>query len=473
MTERHTRRRFLVQLGGAAMAGLTTPLWLELVQRGGLPFAWGAGESDTLPVGTPVCVHIFLDGGNDYLNTLAPVGDPWYRDSTYGHGSVALSSSETTALTGTSYRLHNNLSWLANRWNTAGDVAFVLGVGNNRADFSHFQSMKYWETSRLDLAGQTGWLGRYADATTPQNAVASVSLSDLRLDAVPANAPALVVQECSSFAFNSGATSAAAFEAGARQMSTIGGADARAEVAQMMATAFDVADRITGADNPTFTGSSTGYPNYDSLTQGLVQAALLIREGLPAQSYSITHSGFDSHGSQKTMQSTRFAELNNALSRFFAVMNGHERQNDVFVLITSEFGRQMTANRNGGTDHGQAGMAMFIGGGTQRGVFGQAPTLDPGGQTRPNRINDALKPNADFRSVHATALNRLANGETNVADSVLGGHYEDFGVFDPSAAPPTTTSTTAPPTTTSTTAPPTTPPTTAPSSGGLLGRLIG
>jgi uncharacterized protein (DUF1501 family) len=414
-------------------------------------------------VGTPVCVHISLDGGNDYLNTLVPT-DSWYRDSTYGHGSLALSTSETTALTGTSYRLHNKLTWLANRWNTSGDVAFVLGVGNDRGDFSHFESMKYWDTSRLDLAGHTGWLGRYADATSPQNAVASVSISDLRLDAVPANAPALVVQECSSFAFNPGATSNATFEAGARKMATIAGTDTRAEVAQMMATAFDVADRITGADDPAFTSSTTGYESYGQLTQDLVQAALLIREGLPAQSYSITHNGFDSHGGQKLMQSTRFGELNDALSRFFATMNGHARQNDVFVLITSEFGRQMTANRNGGTDHGQAGMAMFIGGGTQRGVFGEAPTLDPGGPTRPNRINDALRPTADFRSVHATALNRLANGDTNVANSVLGAHYEDFGVFDPSAVPATTT-TTAPPATPSTTAPP--------SGGGLIGKLVG
>ena len=98
-----------MQVGGAAAAGLTTPLWLELIQRGGLQSAFGVGEFDTLPQGAPVCVHISLDGGNDYLNTLAPVADSWYRDANYGHGSLALSSSETTALTGTSYRLHNKL----------------------------------------------------------------------------------------------------------------------------------------------------------------------------------------------------------------------------------------------------------------------------------------------------------------------------------------------------------------------------
>ncbi|HVT78154.1 MAG TPA: DUF1501 domain-containing protein [Acidimicrobiales bacterium] len=474
MTTRTSRRRFLMQLGGAAAAGLSAPLWIELVQRGGLELAWGTGEFDALPLGTPVCVHISLDGGNDYLNTLAPVGDAWYKDTTYGHGGVALSSSETTALTGTTYRLHSKLSWLANRWNTSQDVAFVLGVGNDRGDFSHFESMKYWDTSRLDLAGQTGWLGRYADATRPQNAVASVSMSDLRLDAMPATAPALVVHECSTFTLQTGSTSSATFAAGARQMSTIDGTDTRADVARMMATALDVSNRIAAADDQSFTGSSTGYASYGQLTQDLVQTALLIRAGLPAQSYSVTHNGYDSHVMQKQMQTLRFTELDDALTKFFAVMNGHARQHDVFVLITSEFGRQMTANKNAGTDHGQAGMAMFVGGGTCGGIFGDPPTLNPGGATRPNRINDALKPTADFRSVHATALNRLAKGDTNVADSVLGAHYEDFGVFDPSRAPvTTTTSTTAPPATTTTSAPPTTTTTAPPSRGrgGLLSRL--
>ncbi len=156
------------------------------------------------------------------------------------------------------------------------------------------------------------------------------------------------------------------------------------------------------------------------------------------------------------MQNSRFTELNQGLTTFFNALNGHPRERDVFVLITSEFGRQVTLNKDNGTDHGQSGMAMFIGGGVYRGVFGQAPTLDPGGPTRPNRINDALKPLVDFRSVHATALTRLAGGDANVAEDVLNGSFEDLGVFtaSPPPPPPSTTTTTAPPPTTTTTRPP-------------------
>jgi uncharacterized protein (DUF1501 family) len=462
-TYRTSRRRFLVQVGAAVAGGATTPLWLDLVS-GKLPWAWGAGETDVLPTGTPICVHIAMDGGNDYLNTLVPINDGWYRDTAAGHGAIALTQAETLALTGSTYRLHGSLGWLADRWNNVGDVGFALGVGNPLENFSHFDSMKYWETGRLDVLGKTGWLGRYADTVRPQNPLASVAISDLRQDAIGGTAPVLVVQDCAGFTYEPPWLSSDQFMVGAKQMATIPGTNTVADVARMMGTTFQVADRISKADDATLTGDSSGYSGLEWITQQLVQTALLIKAGIPAQSYTMGFGPFDSHGGQKQMQIDRFTELNQALSKFFAVLAGHAREHDVFVLVTSEFGRQATANEDAGTDHGQAGMAMFIGGGVKRGVFGDAPTLDPA-----KRIDDAIKPTVDFRTVHATALNRLAKGDTNVADSVLGAHFEDLALFNPIGTPPpttttsttvvppsTTTSTTRPPTTTSTTRPPTT-----------------
>jgi uncharacterized protein (DUF1501 family) len=439
-----SRRRFLVQLGAAAAAGASTPLWVEMLQQGGLPFAWGLGESDVLPTGTPICVHIAMDGGNDYLNTLVPVEDGWYLSSAAGHGAIALSPTETLALNGNStYRLHSSLPWLANRWNTVGDVGFALGVGNLTENFSHFDSMKYWQTARLDVLGKTGWLGRYADAVRPQNPLASVSISDLRAEAVGASAPSLVVQDCAGFSYEAGWLNSDVYLNSTKQMATIPGTTKLADVARMMGTTFQVSTRITAADDPNQTGETSGYNNLSWIAKQMVQAALLIKSGIPAQSYTMGYGPFDSHSDQKQLQVDRFNELNEALSKFFAILSGHARQNDVFVLITSEFGRQGTANHDGGTDHGQAGMAMFVGAGVRKGVFGQAPALDPA-----TRTYDALTPTIDFRSVHATALNRLAKGDASVANSVLGGHFEDLGVF--TAPPPPTTTTTVPPTTTTT-----------------------
>ncbi len=451
MTYTTNRRRFLVQLSTAVAAGASTPLWFDLVKGGGLPFAWGAGEADVLAPGTPICVHLALEGGNDYLNTLVPVEDGFYNSPTVGHGSIALTATDTLALTGTNYRLHKNLAWLANRWNTTGDVGFVLGVGNTQQNFSHFDSMKYWSTGRADMAGNTGWLGRYSDLTPQQNPLGSISIENLHPDAVGTRAPTLVVENCAEFTYSAPWLNTNVFLDSAQQMAARTGTAPADEIAKMMNTTFQVASRIQGANDVDIINSA---PNPAWITKQLLQAALLIRAGMPTQGYSLALGGFDSHAGQKQMQTARFTEINEGLTKFFAALAGHERARDVFVLITSEFGRQVTSNKDLGTDHGQAGMAIFIGGGTMRGIYGQAPTLDPGGPTAPNRVSDALIPTLDFRSVHATALARLAKDDTNVADSALNSHYENLGLFSPWTPPAPTTTTTSPPPTTTTTAPP-------------------
>jgi len=267
----------------------------------------------------------------------------------------------------------------------------------------------------------------------------------LRPEAVGASAPTLVLQDTSQFRYVPAWLDSDLFKSSARQMSTVTGG-AVGDVAKMIGTTFTVSDRIVAASDPAVTGD--GSQNYKQITKDLLQVAVLVRAGMPSQNYTLGFGPFDSHSNQKQMLIDRYTELNEALSHFFAAMAGHPRQNDVFVVITSEFGRQVTANRDAGTDHGQAGMAIFVGGGVSRGIFGQAPTLDPGGPTRPNRVNDSLRPIIDFRTVHATVINRLAKGDTNVGDSVLGAHYEDLGVFTVPATPASTTSTTGAVTTT-------------------------
>jgi uncharacterized protein (DUF1501 family) len=441
------RRNFMKTIGGLVVATAAGPVVLDVLSPNGASSANADVLGDTLPVGTPICLTIALDGGNDHLNTLVPVSDPWYFDRTYGHGALALDPATTLPLNGLSqYRLNRALPFIADRWNQTGDVAFVLGVGEqNKRNFSHFESMEYWQTADTTLLEPTGWLGRYNDMRRPASPLATVSLGGLRKEAQGATAPALVVSDLSRFAYTLPPVDQSLFKTSLSRMATVSGGGFVQEASRLISSTFDVATRVQGANDPSL---MVGGP-FGDLTNQLLQAAMLIRAGLPCQTYTVGFGPFDSHNDQANMQTARFEELNAALGKFFTALAGHARASDVFVMITSEFGRQVTANQSGGTDHGQGGMGIFIGSGVNRGVFGEPPTLDPGGPTRPNRIYDALKPTVDFRAMHFAALSRLSDPAT--AQAVLRAAYPAIGVFGPPpASPVTTTSTTVAPSTTTT-----------------------
>ncbi len=141
-----------------------------------------------------------------------------------------------------------------------------------------------------------------------------------------------------------------------------------------------------------------------------------------------TTTGYDTHGSEAYNLWDRLSELNMGLAHFFSLIDGTPRAPDVFVLVYSEFGRQVSQNAGQGTDHGQATDSLFIGGGVHGGLYGQAPSLAVAA-----RDSDAMVATVDFRSVYATALNRLG-GDPGLTDAAQGRDengqpFADLGVF--------------------------------------------
>jgi uncharacterized protein (DUF1501 family) len=215
-----------------------------------------------------------------------------------------------------------------------------------------------------------------------------------------------------------------------------------AKAVQNVADTFAAKAQVNAANNASYQKGGS------SLIGQLSQAAMLIQAGLPSQTYVCSFNGFDTHGSESWVHGDLLRQVNEALQWFFSIIDGGARKNDVFVLLTSEFGRQVTQNAGQGCDHGQASVDLVVGGGVAGGLYGVMPTLNPGGPTRPNRLNDALIPTVDFRSVYSTILDRLG-GDPNLSDALLFSHFENLGFFGAPApgggAPPSTTTTTAAP----------------------------
>src|SRR4051812_44004216 len=162
------RRAFLRRAGSVLLATSLGPVVLDAFRPLAAAALTTLPLSGPLPSSTPIMVMIDLQGGNDSLNTLVPVNDPWYYDATYGHGGLAIKATSALQLGGLPFGLHPSMVWMANRWANRKDVAFVPGSGERvRSEFSHFAASLYRNTADFTGAEPLGWIGRYNDAVAP------------------------------------------------------------------------------------------------------------------------------------------------------------------------------------------------------------------------------------------------------------------------------------------------------------------
>lgn len=434
-----TRRSFLRGVGGVLAAGAAARCLDPFVLGAAAEESFGA----TLPVGTPVLVLVELTGGCDILNTVVPFGVPTttglYRSARPGIGLTQLTTTRPYGLPTPGdysppcldldgqWALHGALPFLANRWHDVGDVALVQGTGENVVrDMSHFAAWAFrWAGAFGGTLMSTGWLGRYNDLANTGQALGAVSLTGAHQALASLHAPSVAIADLDGFGFQAQNVpdrdrfldDVGAFgDPASTAVHKVGVASRALALADQAATVAAGVPRLAA-------GGSSG-----SLPHQLSTAASLIQAGIPCQTYVASLGGFDTHGSEPYNLWERLTELNAGLAHFFSLLDGTPRAADVFVLIHSEFGRQVGQNAGQGTDHGQASGTIFVGGGVRGGRYGEAPSLAVA-----DRDSDAMVATVDFRSVYATALNRLG-GDPNLTDEAQGRDesgqpFADLGVF--------------------------------------------
>jgi len=117
-----------------------------------------------------VLVLLELRGGNDGLNTLAPINDPAYRQArpTLALGSDAIDLADGLAL-------HPALAPLEPLWRR-GRFGFALGVGWSSPKRSHFKAADQWSVG--DPSGEgAGWLARAYDARAQSGPLVALNSS--------------------------------------------------------------------------------------------------------------------------------------------------------------------------------------------------------------------------------------------------------------------------------------------------------
>jgi uncharacterized protein (DUF1501 family) len=163
--------------------------------------------------------------------------------------------------------------------------------------------------------------------------------------------------------------------------------------------------------------NQTNYPS-SKLAQDFKTISSLIKSDINTQVYYISIGSFDTHTNQNQRQNKLFEEINEAVKTFVNDLKQSHKFDDVLLMTFSEFGRRVSQNASGGTDHGTANQMFFISGGLKRkGILNSLPNLA--------NLNDGdLIYTEDFRKVYATILKNWLNADDGKILGKKNGYYD-------------------------------------------------
>jgi uncharacterized protein (DUF1501 family) len=343
-----------------------------------------------------ILVVIQLSGGNDGLNTVIP-----YRNDVYytSRPKLAIQAKEVFTLND-EMGLNPALTGLKSLFDES-YVSILNNVGYPNPDRSHFRSMDIWQTaSHSDQYLNTGWVGRYLDSQclahpTENNAHHAIEIDDvlsLSMKGASSNGLALTnPQKLYQATQDKQFKSLVQFESSS---------DTGSNINYLYKT---LAETISSADyihQKTMSSQNTAtYPDTE-FAKRLKTIASLIISGVDTQIYYISLSGFDTHVNQKPQQERLLKMYGDAVNIFVNDLKSNNRLDDVLLMTFSEFGRRVTQNASGGTDHGTANNVFLIGNQLkQKGILNETPDLKD--------LDDGdLKFTTDFRSIYATILDK-------------------------------------------------------------------
>jgi uncharacterized protein (DUF1501 family) len=392
-------RRLFIRDGVATVTiGLAVP-----------PFLSAIAEAQGLP--SRRLVVVYLGGGNDALNTLISYQDPAYYNRRPSIGVPAGQVLQVgTDAAGRSLGLHPRLGGLWNIFNE-GRLALVQRTGYQNSSRSHFEASDIWGTANPQASTGSGWLGRYLDTLPrPLDALAAWNTTGETPRALlsgQSGVPAIPNASTYSYASpNRG--SAALEERTAAQIMASNPATGRPNLAFVNSTsrgALETLDRVALATSYTPT---VAYPNNGFALAMRTVAGAIVR-GVGSRVYWVQTGGFDTHAQQGTAGGAAYGNLMGTLGdglwAFYSDIRNNGLINDTTVIVFSEFGRRISENGSGGTDHGAAGLMIALGGMVRGGLHGTAASLAPGSPTLENNSGD-VHYETDFRSVYARVLDQ-------------------------------------------------------------------
>jgi uncharacterized protein (DUF1501 family) len=366
-----------------------------------------------------ILVMIQLAGGNDGLRTVVPIADPKLHDL---RPKLAGSMVSQALPLNNQYGLNHNLSGIKGLWDK-GKVAIVHGVGYPNPTFSHFESIRIWETGDPTRRQVDGWLGRTLATSYDTNGHPLTGCACGATDVPGAlrdlQATLTVIQNQKTFGFTGGTEVEAAV--GALYKGTPGIYGALFDTAIATATETMATLRTSNSTYKPMADYSDKvrlvYSSKNQLSAALQLAAELIVTGTGVKLLHVTLGGFDTHYTELNRHDDLMGYLDTAVTAFYQDLAAHNMADKVLIATWSEFGRRPKENASGGTDHGAAAPLILIGDPVKGDLYGQEPSLT-------NLDNTGnLKYSVDFRSVYQEILSGHLGADSG---KILGASYEQI-----------------------------------------------
>ena len=351
-------------------------------------------------------VVAYLGGGNDALNTLIS-----YQDAAYYNRrpSIAIPAGQVLQVgsdgDGHALGLHPRLGGLVNIFRE-GRLAIVQRTGYTNSSRSHFEATDVFGTANPQSSTGSGWLGRYLDTLPrPLDALTAWNTTGETPRALisgTSGVPAIPNAASYTFASPNRGTAAQQERTAARAMAASAAAWPHlAFVNRTNLGALETLDRVALASTYTPT---LAYPT-NGFAQALRTVAGAIVRGVGTRVFWVQTGGYDTHAEQNGSYTNLMGTLSDGLAAFYSDVRNQGLVSDTTVIVFSEFGRRISENGSGGTDHGAAGLMFVLGGSVRGGLYGTAATLAPGHPTLENNSGD-VRHETDFRSVYARVLDQ-------------------------------------------------------------------
>jgi uncharacterized protein (DUF1501 family) len=367
-----------------------------------------------------IFVLIFLRGGCDALQFVAPVSDKNYIDARSTDLRINESGKDKgLALSNTLNNLDFCLNPKANAFKELYDakkLAIIHSVGLTNGTRSHFEAMDLIERGLINEKNTTnteGWLTRLVQQLSPDGAMPAISTGGHLPLSFLNSKNAVSLQKAKDFQLHNDPRML-----GLLKQLYQGEGLLNQTALKTIETVRFLDKKLPRQNNEVIDYKPANNANYpkgeygEELSNNLQALAQMIKMDVGVQVATVDFGGWDTHENQ-TYQFPRLVEaLTKSVGAFYNdLSNYHNRLN---ILVMSEFGRRLKSNKSNGTDHGYGGTMFAIGDNVKGGkMYGKWNGLMT--EQLDNRVDLAVT--TDYRTVLSEfVVKRL---KVNKADSVF------------------------------------------------------